>query len=509
MPAEATGQPRVIDGKQLYSGYCAPCHGENGDGNGPAARFLYPKPRNFGEGKFRLATTDNAIPSDDDLLRVVTRGMPGSAMFPFGHVREEDRRSLVEQVRLLIRTATEQQILRQAAERGDTVEPTELAQLVDDLTRPGEPITLPSDLPAPSEASVAHGREMYRKTCMNCHGEKGDAEGVEDQRDNNGMPTKPRDFTRGIFKGGREPRQLYARILRGMPGTPMPSSAHLSAADMGDLLNFVLSLSPPGMEQRVEHRRAQLVARHVEHSSAGQNTEGVWQGGEAAHIVVSPLWWRNYAEPDLHVAAVHDGQTLAVRLTWLDRTRDDRPVRPQDFEDMAAVQLFKGSPEPFLGMGQTDKPLDVWLWRAGWQAAADLDATYPNMSVDLYPFEKQKPGGHPHALENQPPDFLTARAAGNLHAGPNRDTTASNLQAGGFGTLTLRPRTSQVVRAAGTWKDGRWTIVLRRPLQVAEGEGIPLAPGDKLSIAFAIWDGSAGDRNGQKLISIWHDLQLE
>src|SRR6476659_5764528 len=77
---------RVVNGKVLYTQHCANCHGDQGDGNGPAARFLYPRPRNFGEAKFRLATTANSMPTDDDLMRVITRGMPGSAMFPFGHL---------------------------------------------------------------------------------------------------------------------------------------------------------------------------------------------------------------------------------------------------------------------------------------------------------------------------------------------------------------------------------------------------------------------------------------
>ena len=32
------------DGKQMFNGYCAPCHGADGRGNGPAARALQTKP---------------------------------------------------------------------------------------------------------------------------------------------------------------------------------------------------------------------------------------------------------------------------------------------------------------------------------------------------------------------------------------------------------------------------------------------------------------------------------
>ena len=42
-----------------------------------------------------------------------------------------------------------------------------------------------------------------------------------------------------------------------------------------------------------------------------------------------------------------------------------------------------------------------------------------------------------------------------------------------------------------------------------EGDDVVLAPGKSLSIAFAVWDGHAGDRNGQKSVTIWHQLVLE
>jgi DMSO reductase family type II enzyme heme b subunit len=66
-----------------------------------------------------------------------------------------------------------------------------------------------------------------------------------------------------------------------------------------------------------------------------------------------------------------------------------------------------------------------------------------------------------------------------------------------------------VVSAHGEWHDGVWTVTLTRPLTVPSEAGLSLAPGDQVSIAFALWDGAAGDRNGQKMVSIWQDLKLE
>ncbi len=502
-PTPTSAEVQLAAGKELYANSCAGCHGENGDGNGPAARFLYPKPRDFGEAKFRLVTSPNRIPSDEDLLRAITRGMPGSAMFPFTHLAEEDRRALVAYVRHLSRTGIEQRVRRQAEADGDAVDPEELAQAVDLRTMPGPVLEVPADLPAPDAGSIARGGQAYGRVCIACHGATGKGDGVQDQRDDNGMPTRPRDFTRGIFKGGRDPQQLYARIMIGMPGTPMPSST-FTPAETGDLVNFVLSLSDPASQANVEHRRTPLVARRAGGSFPEEVPDDAWSAAEPVHLVVSPLWWRNYAEPDLHVQALHDGQSLAVRLTWKDETHNAHAVRPQDFEDMAAVQLFRGEREPFLGMGAADRSVDVWLWHAG--EPADVDTVYPNMAVDQYPFERPGAGpGHPTA--GQPPEFLTGRAAGNLRSDP--DAPSGSLQATGFGSLTMRPRVSQRVKVQGKWQDGRWTVVLRRPLQVDAEAGVPLSPGDRLSVAFALWDGAAGDRNGQKLVSIWHDLKVE
>ena len=105
-----------------------------------------------------------------------------------------------------------------------------------------------------------------------------------------------------------------------------------------------------------------------------------------------------------------------------------------------------------------------------------------------------------------PNHFITGRAVGNQVS--IRETSAQELGAKGPGSSTFAPRPSQAVTAEAVWKDGRWTVVLKRPL-VAPESGLPLASGDRCSVAFALWDGAFHDRGGQKLISMWNDLKLE
>jgi mono/diheme cytochrome c family protein len=469
---------------------------------------------------FRIVSAVNRVPTDEDLLRVITRGLPGSAMFPFAYLSESERQALVAQVRLLTRTGLAERMRRPTRPGDDDVDEEKLARDVDRLTMPAATLEVPADWPAASPASLARGHEFFTKFCAPCHGPTGKGDGVQEQVDDSGMLVRPRNLTRGIFKSGRDPRQLYARTRLGLPGSPMPGSPDSGTPeDVVAVVQYVLSLSDPTLQTRAEHKRTLLTARRAKKPLADVIPEEEWAAASAIAVAVTPLWWRDYDEPDLSVSALHDGETLAIRLRWRDRTHNRAAIRPQDFEDMAAVQLFTGSPEPFLGMGAAGKPVDLWLWNPSIEAKpgdfADVDTAYPNMAVDLYPFERPGAGPRSHALDRQPAEYITARQAGNLRSDPQHDFTASNLHAGGFGSATMRPRASQLVHAHGEYKgkegdqDAGWTVVFRRSLAVPADGGIGLAAGERLAVAFALWDGAAKDRNGQKLVSIWHDLQLE
>ncbi len=59
---------------------------------------------------------------------------------------------------------------------------------------------------------------------------------------------------------------------------------------------------------------------------------------------------------------------LAVRLAWPDGTADRHSLKYTDrFADAAAVQFpaRPGATLPYIGMGEPDRPVAVWYWRAG------------------------------------------------------------------------------------------------------------------------------------------------
>ena len=63
-------------GKAVYELKCLLCHGEKGDGKGPAAELVLPKPRDFTSGLYKIRTTVNRTPTDQDIFRMVTEGIP-------------------------------------------------------------------------------------------------------------------------------------------------------------------------------------------------------------------------------------------------------------------------------------------------------------------------------------------------------------------------------------------------------------------------------------------------
>jgi complex iron-sulfur molybdoenzyme family reductase subunit gamma len=78
--------------------------------------------------------------------------------------------------------------------------------------------------------------------------------------------------------------------------------------------------------------------------------------------------------------------------------------------------------------------------------------------------------------------------------------------AAGFGTLTLQTPDEQHLGAVGSWSNGNWRVVMVRSLK-PQGDGdVNLNDSGRIPFAVAVWDGSAGDRNGTKLISGWHWL---
>ena len=88
-----TSAPRrsVRRARRSTSKHCAQCHGDKGDGEGYATPHLFPKPRNFTSGKFKVRTTPNgALPTHQDLVNIIRRGMPYTSMPAWPNLSDQD-----------------------------------------------------------------------------------------------------------------------------------------------------------------------------------------------------------------------------------------------------------------------------------------------------------------------------------------------------------------------------------------------------------------------------------
>ena len=207
-------------GATLYKEYCLVCHGDKGDGNGFAAKFLDPKPRDFTSGKYKIRST-TSLPTDDDINRVITKGIPGTLMPAFKQdLDEQEISSLVAHIK-------------------------DFSDAFDGETP--EPITIPNP-PPKTEELLAMGERLYVDGgCGTCHGQtgKGDGPSAETLQDEWGYSIRPYDFTiPGRMKGGSTVSDVYRSFYVGIGGTPMPAYGAIFTEEQNwGLAYYALSLS--------------------------------------------------------------------------------------------------------------------------------------------------------------------------------------------------------------------------------------------------------------------------
>ncbi|MGL6073295.1 MAG: c-type cytochrome [Fimbriiglobus sp.] len=238
------------DGAKLFVQHCVYCHGERGDGKGIAS--LTTPARYFGAEPFKFgSTTGTRIPTDDNLIATLKRGIAGSSMPSFAHLSEEELRAIVGHLRVLTRRGKYEALVRKAQKEydagGDDVDPALLAAKADEQCKVGTPIEVPKSFRPNDSASLAKGKTLFMAGCANCHGPEGLGNGPQAKQlmHDSGYPVLPRNLVGGVFKGGSEKSDLYTRIKLGIPGTPMPSGDTLKPEDYDDLINYILSLSQP------------------------------------------------------------------------------------------------------------------------------------------------------------------------------------------------------------------------------------------------------------------------
>jgi mono/diheme cytochrome c family protein len=255
----------MLHGAKVFQQRCAGCHGETGDGAGPAAAYLDPKPRDYRQGKFKfISTPRGSKPRRSDLERIIRRGAKGTSMPSFPFMSDEDMEAVIHYVMALsYRGELELALInysKDELEESDSLDANYVAELAtaldanwaNSVDQVVSPLTI---MPKRTPESVAAGAKVFlSNNCVQCHGKdgRGGRNLASDQaipKDDWGELAYAADLTSGMLHGGRRPIDLYRRILVGINGSPMPGFAETFKDDpdkIWQLVHFVLHVSEGG-----------------------------------------------------------------------------------------------------------------------------------------------------------------------------------------------------------------------------------------------------------------------
>lgn len=215
---------------------------------------------------------------------------------------------------------------------------------------------------------------------------------------------------------------------------------------------------------------------------------------------------------EVFVQSINDGKHIAFRLVWKDATRDDS-IKIMNFPDGAAIQFpVKKELLPEYFMGEPNKPVHIIYWRA-WRSRDQKDGfqnvktAYPNMTVDMYNFDYSVKGNGTDKTQAEKDIFIPGKAAENPLSVPHKEII-EELSAEGAGTLASK--NIENTSGEADWKNGEWTVVFIRPLNVSDEKSVQFKAGEKMPVAFAVWEGSRMESAGRKAVSpAWAEVEIK
>ena len=471
----------VEKGRATYMERCSFCHGLLGDGEGPAAKYLDPRPRDFTLGTFKFRTTQSGqLPTDADLFRTVSRGLPGTAMQSFDS--DLFKNGLSE--------AGRWQVIAYIKTFAKEFEDPDL-----DPIKTGKVVALPANRPPYSPELVAKGKEAFKKAkCFSCHGMLGRGDGNKEfRKDDWGFPIRIRNVTHPWkIKAGSEVEDIYMRFSTGINGTPMPSFVKsMNEDERWALANYIKSFQ--------YQRTANQVLKAKPHDGGLPDSpeDATWDQAERMDMrlagqVISAPRWQNPSIELVTVRALFNDTDIAFRIEWDDPFKDtvhksDKEFKPtaiakvgafssyveangmvprglETFRDSIALQFPvkqpDGTKKPHFYRGGSSDQVHLWVWKA------DLDAKGEKAT------EEGNARGWKQAIKAQAKD-------------------------------------AQQITGKAKWDQGRWSVVMKRPLSTPDKNDVQFSKGIFIPMSVNAWDGSNGEHGLIMSLSTWHYVFLE
>jgi hypothetical protein len=235
----------------------------------------------------------------------------------------------------------------------------------------------------------------------------------------------------------------------------------------------------------------------------------VWKDARPVTVAMLPQTVTPPHQPDagvkaLTVRAVHNGGWVAFLVQWKDATKSDRVIL-DNFGDQVAIQQpvdIKATP-PSPMMGNPGGRVNIMQWRAAFQK--DIEDGHAPTIRDLYPY----------SWNDYYPDEVLGATDARPYAGAlgienpiSRGTATPVLDqmAEGWGSMTVKP--DQHALGKGVWKDGRWSVVITRPMVSDDVNAPRLLLGDRAVVAFAVWEGGHREVGARKAWAPWTPLVI-
>jgi DMSO reductase family type II enzyme heme b subunit len=497
-------------GKRVYFTKCVWCHGVDGAGDGPGADRLWPRPRNFNQGTFKIRHTASGelplfdarkpTPGQNDLFETVTHGLPGSAMPSWEGI-------LTEEQRLQVLAFVTTQLVKDRKFTDKQSETQTILQLADLKPK------------AASEESLKRGAELIvERKCVECHGMEGRGDGnAFNLKDDWGFSIQPADWHKcWNFRGSRQDpynvRNIFRTFSTGVNGTPMPSFADSTTVDeRWDIANFVNSLcerdkdgNPLPIDPQSDKPKINFVvpAKAVEGEISADIENEMWKTANRRYVAMGGQIThkpRNFVNriDDIWVSALYNDKHVVYLLEWDDRTKSVAEGKLPWAPTQVNVDVKEQDPK---------------TGEEGSIAAHQNNYTVYNDAIAIETPVKWKELPAPikprylfGTNEQFPVDIVKWEADGSIRAFTGtgwdkdfeeRDNYEENLK---------------VLKSE--WKNGRWYVMIQRPLGNKKDQDYDedtfFEMGQYIPTVFFAWDGHNGDAGRKMAVSAFYYTFLE